>query len=396
VDEYHGTPVQGGVYPIEITKKSELAEKALPYMNMGVKAMKLGNGVAGVARVFGIPAPKIPKDWIAKAENEVQLLDQDSTVAEFDILAEALDSAGGEGAEESKTLRGHALKELHTFILSKDEKGDFGGLVRICDRKNGRVIWTTEEGRTDMEAKERDALAGDEDVHSDKKQAEENSRLLEEIKALKLAAATDDGQKEVGDSELLSGNVEKLKSEIDRLKEELNHKPTDGASVQADLASAVPAQEVILLKDAAAEKDKEIESLRLRLQTVTAEASTDRASSMSSIAGPGSDGGTQEESIAKEGYVWMEGGGFLKKYRRRHFLLKGDQLWYGATASGRLVDKGRIKLTTGVKVVSTNDRDFNFSIQPPEMKDRTFNLRAESVMEKADWIAAIENVLKAL
>jgi len=60
------------------------------------------------------------------------------------------------------------------------------------------------------------------------------------------------------------------------------------------------------------------------------------------------------------------------------------------------VDKGHIKLTTGVKVVSTNDRDFNFSIQPPEMKDRTYNLRAESVMEKADWIAAIENVLKAL
>jgi hypothetical protein len=156
VGEYHGTPIQGGECPIEITKKSELAEKALPYMNMGVKAMKLGNGVAGVvARVFGIPAPKIPKDWISKAENEVQLLDQDSTVAEFDILAEALDSAGAEGAEESKTLRGHALKELHAFILSKDEKGDFGGLVRICDRKNGRVIWTTEDGRTDMEAKER-------------------------------------------------------------------------------------------------------------------------------------------------------------------------------------------------------------------------------------------------
>jgi hypothetical protein len=192
VDEYHGTPVEGGVYPIKITKKSELAEKALPYMNMGVKAMKLGNGVAGLARVFGVPAPKVSEKWIAKVEKEVQLLDQESTVAEFDILAEALDNVGGEGPNESKTLRGSALKDLHAFILSKDKETTFGGLVRICDPNNGRVIWTTEEGRKDIEAKE--------NVHSDniqvaenarllREQAAENARLLRKIETLELSAA---------------------------------------------------------------------------------------------------------------------------------------------------------------------------------------------------------------
>ena len=92
---------KAGYYPIEITKNSALAEKNLPC-------------------VFGIPAPKISKDWIAKAEKEVQLLDQESSGAEFEILAEALDTAGGKGPKEAKTLRGGALKELHAFILSKD------------------------------------------------------------------------------------------------------------------------------------------------------------------------------------------------------------------------------------------------------------------------------------
>jgi hypothetical protein len=127
-----------------------------------------------------------------------------------------------------------------------------------------------------------------------------------------------------------------------------------------------------------------------------ASASSDRASLTTSISGLGSsDGGSKIEPIVKEGYLWKKGG-LHKKYRRRHFVLKGGQLWYQATASGRLVDKGHIKLT-GVTVVSSKDpRDFNFTIKPPATKDRTYNLRAESIVEKADWIMAIENVLKAL
>jgi len=139
-----------------------------------------------------------------------------------------------------------------------------------------------------------------------------------------------------------------LNAEIDRLKAELKNKSPDGASAQADLASAVPPQVLV------------------------------------------------PAAIVKEGYLWKEGW-FHKKYRRRHFLLKGDQLYYQATVSGRLVDKGHIKLTKGVEVVSTNDpRDFNFSIKPPETKDRTYKLRAESIVDKAGWIAAIENALAAL
>ena len=98
VDEYTGKPVvtkEGGDYPIKITLQSGHLKAAMPYMKLGVKAMKMSNGIAGVARMFGVPAPKIPQDVLKKAEKEVGLMDQESTVAEFEVLQAALDDGGG-------------------------------------------------------------------------------------------------------------------------------------------------------------------------------------------------------------------------------------------------------------------------------------------------------------
>jgi hypothetical protein len=150
VDEWTGEPVTGGVYPIEITEQSDYLKKAMPYMKVGLTAMKAANGLAGVARMFGVPAPKVPKSVIARASKEVKVLDQESTVAEFGVLQSALDGGG----EEKKTLRGAALKELHAFILEKDQGGGFAGLVRICDKDSGKVIWVSEESKQEMEGEE--------------------------------------------------------------------------------------------------------------------------------------------------------------------------------------------------------------------------------------------------
>jgi hypothetical protein len=43
--------------------------------------------------------------------------------------------------------------------MSKDEKGEFCGLVRICDKASGRVIWMSEESKEKLEAEEEDALS---------------------------------------------------------------------------------------------------------------------------------------------------------------------------------------------------------------------------------------------
>ena len=43
-------PVRGDGYPIEITKPAEVVPQLLPLMQVGMRAMSLFNGVAGVAR----------------------------------------------------------------------------------------------------------------------------------------------------------------------------------------------------------------------------------------------------------------------------------------------------------------------------------------------------------
>ena len=74
VDELTGLPVRGDGYPIEITKPSELVPKLLPVMQVGMRAMSLYNGVAGVAQMVGYPAPKVPEAWRKGAQSSVEML----------------------------------------------------------------------------------------------------------------------------------------------------------------------------------------------------------------------------------------------------------------------------------------------------------------------------------
>ena len=76
VDELTGLPVRGDGYPIEITKPSELVPKLLPVMQVGMRAMSLYNGVAGVAQMVGYPAPKVPEGWRKGAQSSVEMLKQ--------------------------------------------------------------------------------------------------------------------------------------------------------------------------------------------------------------------------------------------------------------------------------------------------------------------------------
>ena len=81
VDELTGEPVRGEGYPIEISSKSDLVPKLLPVMQVGVRAMSIYNGVAGVARMFCWPLPSVPEEWCDGAQASVEILKQASLAA---------------------------------------------------------------------------------------------------------------------------------------------------------------------------------------------------------------------------------------------------------------------------------------------------------------------------
>ena len=76
VDELTGLPVRGDGYPIVITTPADIVHKLLPMMQVGMRAMSLLNGVAGVARLFGAPVPSVPEEWRKSAQSSVNMFKQ--------------------------------------------------------------------------------------------------------------------------------------------------------------------------------------------------------------------------------------------------------------------------------------------------------------------------------
>ena len=76
IDELTGLPVRGNGYPIVITTPAEIVHKLMPVMQVGMRAMSLFNGVAGVAQMVGYPVPKVPEEWRKGAQSSVEMLKQ--------------------------------------------------------------------------------------------------------------------------------------------------------------------------------------------------------------------------------------------------------------------------------------------------------------------------------
>jgi len=144
VNEKTGKPVAGGNYPIEIKTNSQNLDKFLPMMKMGVKAVSVVNAGMGVARMFGFPAPKVPKNIMDKANAGIEMLDKESSIAEFDMMQEGLSGAAGGGTVDKKSLRGKAQKEFQAFLIKHDPESEFAGLSKAC-APDGSLMWCTEE-----------------------------------------------------------------------------------------------------------------------------------------------------------------------------------------------------------------------------------------------------------
>ena len=138
MDELTGEPVRGDGYPIVLTEPSELVSKLVPVMQVGLHAMSVYNGVAGVARMFVPALPTVPEKWREGAQSSVELLKQKSSVEKFGAIHEKVEAKD----ETNETVRGASLRELEAFFAEKDASKGYAGLRRIGDPSDGTAIWT--------------------------------------------------------------------------------------------------------------------------------------------------------------------------------------------------------------------------------------------------------------
>ena len=232
VDDLTGEPVRGDGYPIPITTPSDLVPKLLPLMQVGMRAMSVFNGAAGIARMFGFPFPKVPKDWTKGAQESIEMLKEKSSVEQFGVVHDAVE----EGKEESKTVRGKSLRVFMDFLkendpgLKKKKNGDFAGLRRIGDPNQGTALWTT---LTD--AKEiNEALK-----ERSRQRKEEEESKEEEIK---------------GTDMLKSGEEESSSQHIGEGYYEAEHNEDTGKEVEATGTESVPSSRLSIRNETDVEK----------------------------------------------------------------------------------------------------------------------------------------------
>lgn len=188
IDELTGKPVEGEGYPIGIKKPAAVVAKLLPVMQVGLRAMSIYNGAAGIVRMCGFPIPKIPKDWRDSAQSSVELLKQESSVAEFGVVQAEVDKDSGKASE---SVRGASLRELQDFLgkndpgLKKGGQGSFAGLQRVADTENGIAIWTCLS----------DPKAIKQAVEARSKERREEQRRSEELIRSNLSQAARESQK---------------------------------------------------------------------------------------------------------------------------------------------------------------------------------------------------------
>eukprot|EP00964_Phaeocystis_antarctica_P024514 scaffold13733_cov63-Phaeocystis_antarctica.AAC.3 len=162
IDELTGKPVKGGIYPIEITTPSEVVPQLLPVMQVGMRAMSLYSGVAGIARMCGAPLPSMPTGWCKGAQDSIALLKQKSSVEQFGVLHEEVMSVEEAATAEAMTVRGASLRELQHFFAYQDAGNTFAGLRRLGD-DDGTAVWTVltdeKEVRAAVEARTKERKA---------------------------------------------------------------------------------------------------------------------------------------------------------------------------------------------------------------------------------------------
>ncbi|KAK1736247.1 serine/threonine-protein kinase [Skeletonema marinoi] len=202
IDELTGKPVEAKGWPLIITTPSEKVPRLIPLMQVGMRAISICNGAAGFAKVFGIPAPKVPKEWLKGAQDSVELLKQESSVQEFGIVHAQVKG----GTQENTSVRGASLREFQDFLKTNDpgqkegKNGHFAGLQRFGDPEDGTALWTA---LTDQSAIE-NALKERANEREEEERKQNLNRRQEEMAELKVATLEETNEETSGTEEVHS------------------------------------------------------------------------------------------------------------------------------------------------------------------------------------------------
>ena len=155
VDEATGLPVQNAKnYPILISRSSPQMRKLVPLMTVGLKCLKIVNGVASLARCLGYPVPSVMSATAEKAgESFIEGVGKESSAEGYDSLQAAVDvqfEKEAEGAEEGtlRRLRGGQFDEFKKFLEGEAGVGNYAGL-KCKQGKDGAVVWTLDDSDGD-------------------------------------------------------------------------------------------------------------------------------------------------------------------------------------------------------------------------------------------------------
>jgi hypothetical protein len=112
-------------------------------MRTGLKVMYVVNGAAFVGNILGVPIPNVPEELQKQATDAVGKLDKKSSVAEFDVLQQSLDTsiAAENGEDKKQEVRGSALREFERFLDEHDPDHTFANLNRLVTT-DGQACWT--------------------------------------------------------------------------------------------------------------------------------------------------------------------------------------------------------------------------------------------------------------
>ena len=208
VDEYTSKPVYdpNGLYPKTIQINSKEMNDFLPVMRLGVQAISVVNGAAGLLSLFcpGVPSSLIPEGMAEKAKKFVDCLDREgSSVGDHEVVQNVVDGDGDGGAK-----RGSELRQFEKFINEFDPEANYSNLRKVCDKSNGNAIWVTNESAKKME----DEGGGDENERFKL----ENAKLNEALTALENE---NNALKKSGAESRSVSTPNKLRGEVEAMRE---------------------------------------------------------------------------------------------------------------------------------------------------------------------------------
>jgi hypothetical protein len=155
VDEFTGEAVYDPtcVYPVEMEASSELVEKYMPIMQMGLQAISLANGVTGLVNMFFpfVPRKLVPPKYEERMQEFVNGLNKEPDYEKDD----GVPKRGLELREFKEFLEKHEEDFLKKTKEKKVKHRNYAGLMRVCDEKTGHAIWVTEESVKLIESGER-------------------------------------------------------------------------------------------------------------------------------------------------------------------------------------------------------------------------------------------------